>query len=232
MTGLWLVSYLVLWVLVVVLSILVVGCLQQIGLLQRQLEPQPAKTGTPILSVEHDGPPIGARLPDLVFETINGFGTFTLSSSENQRGCLVVFISSLCESCQHLVDLLNALVESQNHTERVIVLVRSDDQGCRAFLNVFPLHMPVFCDSTRTITMGFDVHTNPFGLLYDASGALIRKGIVMGAEDLRALFGDAVVAQRAREHIFPLPTLDDTSMIAEAENLVGAPHEKDSLKSA
>lgn len=229
MSGLWLVSYLALWGLVIILSILVLGCLQQIGLLQRQVVQKLGKPETSPPPVEHDGPPIGSRLPDLVLETINDFGTFTLSNAEQHSGILVVFLSSLCESCQHVVDPLNALVASQKRTERVVVLLRADDQGCRAFLSVFPLHLPVVCDSTRAITQGFDVHANPFGLLYDASGILIRKGILMRADDLRALFGDEGMDQRTREHIFPPPKTVDTSVAAEAENLVGAPDEKESM---
>jgi hypothetical protein len=71
------------------------------------------------------------------------------------------------------------------------------------------------------ISKEFDIHANPFGLLYDASGILIRKGRLLRAEDLRALFGDEEVDQRTREHIFPPPKATDTSVAAEAENRVG-----------
>ncbi len=212
MTGFWLGSYLVLWGVVVILCILVVGCLQQIGLLQRQLGQQPAEPATPPPSVEHDGPPIGSHLPELVLETINDFGTLTLASTEQLGGILVIAMSPLCESCQHVVEPLNALVEQRRGAERVIVLLRADDQGCRAFLSVFPLHMPVVCDNTRTITQGFAIHGNLFGLLYDASGLLVRKGIVMQAEDLRVLLGEEVQDQGTYEHIFPPPKIARTSM--------------------
>ena len=42
MTGFWLVSYLVLWVIVLVLCVFLVGVLRQLGLLSRHLEQRPS----------------------------------------------------------------------------------------------------------------------------------------------------------------------------------------------
>jgi hypothetical protein len=39
--------------------------------------------------------------------------------------------------------------------------------------------------------MGFGVHGSPYGLLYDAAGVLVRKGIVTDHEELLALVGGA-----------------------------------------
>ena len=86
----------------------------------------------------------------------------------------------MCEACQHIVEPLNTLVEDVARAVHPVVIVRADEQGCRAFLSVFPLDMPVVCDSDRTITMGLDVHRTPFGLLYDEHGTLIRKGLLEG----------------------------------------------------
>src|SRR5579885_317948 len=130
MSGAWLVSYLILWGLVVVLAFLVFGCLQQLGILQRRTEGHSVNTDDSVPTLEKDGPTIGSPLPDIVAESMNGFGKL-ISSSE--KGTLLMFMSPLCESCQHVVDPLNTLVEKQEYSGQVIVILRADEQGCRAF---------------------------------------------------------------------------------------------------
>jgi hypothetical protein len=78
--------------------------------------------------------------------------------------------------------------------------MRGDDYACKSFLSIFPLHIPVLCDADRTITMGFEIHNNPFGLFYSADGVLMRKGLVFTEDDLRALIGDTSVHA---EYIYP-----------------------------
>jgi methylamine dehydrogenase accessory protein MauD len=205
MTGLWLASYLVLWGLVVVICLLLIGILRQLGLTQRQLEshlPQLSEEGS-IPALEHDGPGLGSPLADLKVGTINGFGTVSAVTQHGNRTLLLVFMSPMCETCQHIVDPLNALVEDAVHTLRAAVIMRGDEQACQAFLSVFPLHMPVVCDHDRTITMGLGIHRTPFGLLYDEHGILIRKGVLEGQEDILALLGDGSVSDTAKAHVFP-----------------------------
>lgn len=207
MTGFWLASYVVLWVLVVALCLLMVGLLQQVGLLQRRLG-QPASetqvsSETTIIPLEKDGPNIGSGLPELIVEAVNGFGTVALPTSYNERGTLLLFLAPTCKSCQHVVDPLNTLLDEGAYDGNTIAILRADEQGCQAFLNVFPLHLPVVCDSEHAISMSFDVHRTPFGLLYDRHGNLVRKGIVEGQEDILALLGDTSVSLTAQANIFP-----------------------------
>lgn len=207
MTGLWLASYLVLWVVVVVVCFLLIGILRHLGFIQRQLDVQvqpsePQDDGT-IPALELDGPPVGSPLMNLEVETINKTGHLKLMALHEDRPLLVMFMSPLCETCQHIVEPLNALVTDVSYGVRPTVIMRGDEQMCRAFLSVFPLHMPVVCDKERTITKGFGIHHTPFGLLYDVHGTLIRKGLVGDEDDLLALLGDTSVPETAQSHVFP-----------------------------
>ena len=205
MTGLWLASYLILWGLVVVLCLLLIGVLRQLGLLYRRLESgsTPLQEGDSIPALEHDGPAIGSPIVDLDADTINGFGNLVLTKLDKGGSTLFVFMSPMCEACQHIVEPLNTLAADAARAVSPHVIMRADEQACRAFLSVFPLHMPVVCDRDRTITMGLDVHRTPFGLLYDEHSTLIRKGLVEGYEDLLALLGDRSAPERAQAHVFP-----------------------------
>ena len=205
MTGLWLVSYLVLWGLVLVVCLFLIGILRQLGLLHRQLAPSPLQSqgGSSTPALAYDGPAIGSPIVDLEAEAINGFGTLALTPLRDQDTTLLVFMSPMCEGCQHIVEPLNALVAYAARAVRAVVIMRADEHGCKAFLSVFPLHMPVVCDWDRSITMGLDVHRTPFGLLYDEHGTLIRKGLLAGHEDLLALLGDGPVPLTVQAHVFP-----------------------------
>jgi methylamine dehydrogenase accessory protein MauD len=195
----------VLWVLVVVLGLLLIGVLRQLGLLQGQRALPAAAPAAAIPTVENDGPAIGTPIPDLVAPSVNGFGAVALATPENEgsTSTLLMFMSPMCEPCQHVVEPLNALAEDAVRAVRPVVIMRADEQACRAFLSVFPLRLPTICDSERTITMGFDVHGTPFGLLYDEHGTLTRKGLVMDHDDLLALLGNTSAPATAQAHVFP-----------------------------
>ena len=188
MTSLWLASYILLWIVVVGLCLLCAGMLQHIGMLQLRLE-HPASmptenTSEAIIPLENDGPLIGSPLPEFTSDTINGFGSVTTHPSP-QQNLLLLFMSPLCESCQHVVDPLNQLVTTGNFNGVILVILKADKQACSAFLSIFPLHTPVICDGDRTLTMGFQVHRNPFALLYDADKLIIRKGVIENAAQLQ-----------------------------------------------
>lgn len=206
MTGLWLASYIILWVLVVVVCLLLIGVLRQLGLIYRQLTPAPTKPteeDNSIPELERDGPEIGSSLQDLSVESINGFGKLTLAMQSAGETTLLMFMSPMCETCQHLVEPLNALAAEPAGTVHVSVVMRADEQACRAFLSIFPLNMPVICDREGEITKGFDIHRTPFGLYFDEHGTLLRKGVFEGKDELQAVLGDESASDKAQSHIFP-----------------------------
>jgi methylamine dehydrogenase accessory protein MauD len=191
MSGPWLVSYVVLWVLVLGMCSFLIGMLRQLGLMHRELEvrrPQGQATSF-IPPLEDDGPAVGSPMADLEAIPVNGFGSLA-SSALHEGTSLLVFMSPMCETCQHVVEPLNALVAEDQPRVRAAVVIRGEEQACRAFVSVFPLRMPVVCDEDNRITMGLDIHRIPFGLLYE-EGTLTRKGVVEGYEDLQALLGNA-----------------------------------------
>ncbi len=114
----------------------------------------------------------------------------------------MVFITPTCQSCQQLAAPLNALEQDRaRRIQPLVFIMAHDEQACQAYLNVFPLHMPVVWDRDNTTLLSFSVHRTPFGLLYDENGTLTRKGILNSSEDLPALLGDASAPKPA--HMFP-----------------------------
>lgn len=180
-----------------------VGALRQIGMLRLRLEGAPAAIGADLPPLPKDGPEVGSAVPELVLETVNGHGSVSLAGAPG-RPLLLLFLSPMCETCQHVVGPLNELADAGSAI-RPVVVMRADEYGCRSFDSVFPLRAPVICDSNRDITPRFGIHRNPFGILYDGDGALIREGTILGDDHLRALLGDASAPESVKEHIFPWP---------------------------
>jgi len=204
----WLLSYLALCGLVAVACALLIVMLRQIGLVRHR--PGQHATGQieqppPVPPLEQDGPAIGSYMPDLAVQTINGFERVVSAALRDGGDALLVFISPICESCQHVVGLLNDVVVDGTRTVQPIAIMRADHQACQAFTHVFPLRLPLICDAARTIHVDFDIHRAPFGLLYDRQGMLVRKGIIVDRDDLLALLGDTSAPTPAQEHVFPKP---------------------------
>lgn len=204
MSGWWLVSFLGLWIIVIALCVLVVGMLQQISLLQQQkrrptgLEEQVEDILEPL---ETDGPQIGAFLPNLGGETINGYEAIEKDSLRSDQGTLLMLMSPTCDGCQHAVGPLNELVDSGVFKGKTVVLLRGNKVTCKAFLDLFPLHVPVLCDSDGRVTQNLSAHRNPLGLLYDSKGSLVRKGVVHEYAHFLALLGDSEAERHAE--VFP-----------------------------
>lgn len=198
MTGLWLVSYIALWGLMLVLSLLLVGLLRQVGILHHALAARSADSTAPIPTPENDGPPLGSRLPKINAEAVNGGGS-VLPARQHRERTLIAFLSPLCESCQHTAELLNVLAADTARRVRPVVIMQADEQTSRAFMGVFPLRVPLTCDDERTLAVGtFNVHRAPYGLVYDEHGMLTSKGIVSTEEQLYALLGETSASAQAQ----------------------------------
>src|SRR5260221_2695579 len=117
------------------MCLLLIGILRQLGLVQRQLVPDTAQPqgGSSIPTLEQDGPVIGSPLADLESGTINGFGTLTLTTLRNRGSTLLVFMSPMCETCQHIVEPLNTLAPHAVRAVNPVLIIRADEQGRRAF---------------------------------------------------------------------------------------------------
>jgi hypothetical protein len=214
--GLWLASYIMLWALVVALVLLVVGMLQQIGLLSRRLQtlepvpadpaPRTADGSRTLPALEDDGPSIGSVMPDVQLETINDYGSVRLTAkpgAQHTAGTLLVCLSAMCQGCHEVVDPLNSLVDSEQHTLRVVALLRDDREASQAFLRVFPLHVPVVSQGADALMRQLAIHRTPLSLFYDAQGVLVRKGVTRDHDGLLAVLGDASASASAQAEVFP-----------------------------
>jgi hypothetical protein len=205
MTGLWLVSYVILWVIVITLLLLVLGILRLVGSLNSRITLESSADDS-IPSIAADGPEIGSSMPKVEAPSLVGSGTVSLP--EPGKGALLIFMSHMCSSCQSIVDSLNQLGEEQTSGVPVTVFLRADERGTQAFLTVYGLQVPTISDGETIWTRAFSVHRSPFALYYDEKGVLVRKGTVAeGMVDLLAVLGRSSADPRLQEHVYPLVTV-------------------------
>lgn len=192
MSGLWLISYVLLWCITIVVVALLVGTLRELGLIRNASGRNAAnKDIIGYRSPEDNGPELGASIPELVLQSANGYGTIEVGKVKSTRKTLFMFMTATCEGCQLAVEALNALIRSEAiPTPEVIVVLSGQELASRSFLKLFPLEMPVILDPMREVADKFDVHATPTGLLYDGDGRLVRNGTVSSWEELVALLSD------------------------------------------
>lgn len=191
MTGWWLVSYAVLWLIILLVVALQLGTLRELALVRHGGHGR-ALWGAVGGHDRSNGPESGSHMPEIGVETANGYGSIPLSPAERRTSTLIAFMSPTCEGCQILTEPLNALANTHGEHLVIRVILSGPDTACRSFLKLFPLEMPVVIDPAQKLAKTFDVHRNPTELLYDENGLLTRKGTASDYEDLIALVGGAV----------------------------------------
>lgn len=179
MSGVWLASYIVLWVVVLLLAFLLAGALRQLGLLQLRLGDDP-----------------GALITDTGLERGTEVPGFT--ALDSQSGELVslsdlpavprmlVFASPGCLSCRELIPGLNEVRRTRGEFDFVVVC-RGDLESCRAFGRMNGLEARMVVDTTGQIEKDFLVTLTPFAYLIDHEGRVVIRGIANDWRQLESL---------------------------------------------
>lgn len=183
MAGLWAISYIALWVIVLWVTLALITVLRQLGV---EREQRVVSSSVPP-SYEEDGPTLGARTPALVLQTDTGHGSITLSEPSTADATLVIFMSTFCEGCQLIAPEVEALYAQSSLSTRFLVVLQGNSTMCRAFVTVLSLTLPLVFDRTSEIRRAFNVHHAPYGLIYNGDGILIGKGSIDTVERLMAL---------------------------------------------
>lgn len=179
MSDIMFVSYLTLWVVVVVLAVTVVALARQIGLLHYRLPPSVARMGAP-------GPKVGEAVPPIQERDLSG-AQVALGSAKG-KNTLVVFLSSACETCEEVAPAVRSIARSErDRTETILVAPEAPDSFDRSFFSRHKLdELPIVVSYDVADDLG--VAATPYALLIDAQGILRTKGTVNNLDQLVSLF--------------------------------------------
>ena len=179
MSGVWLASYVVLWVVVLLLAFLLAGALRQLGLLQLRLGDDPGAL------ITDTGLERGAEAPDF---TALGAESGELISLSDLPAVprMLVFASPGCLSCRELIPGLNEVRKTRGDFD-FLVVCRGDLESCQAFGRMNGLEAPMVVDTTGQIEKDYLVTLTPFAYLIDHEGRVVIRGIANDWRQLESL---------------------------------------------
>jgi methylamine dehydrogenase accessory protein MauD len=183
MSGWWLVSYIVLWALVVALAFLTLALARQIGTLHLRIGPRGA------LEVDDEGPPLGEAPEAVDARDVAGHPVTVGGPGVAQ---LLLFVSPGCPVCREVLPSLPVAARVGGMTPLVVADAAEDADGASngAAVIVAP-----------DIGRAYGVPGTPYAVALDRLGVVRAKGTVNSLEHLEGLVDTA--RRRLREAPVP-----------------------------
>jgi methylamine dehydrogenase accessory protein MauD len=179
-SGVWVASYIVLWVVVLVLAFLLAGALRQLGLMQLRLGDDPGAL------ITDTGLERGAQAPDFTAIESESGELVTLSDLVAKPRVLV-FASPGCLSCRELIPGLNEVRKTRKGEFDFLVVCRGDVESCQGFGRMNRLEAPMVVDTNGQIEKDYQVTLTPFAYLLDHEGNVVIRGIANDWRQLESL---------------------------------------------
>jgi methylamine dehydrogenase accessory protein MauD len=184
MNGIWLISYLALWVLVIILTIFVLGLVRQLGIIQARLGPEKKN-----LLVTREGLAVGSAAPDLRGSDVIHQREFKLANLMG-RPSMVIFISPRCAPCQELLPHIPELQNTWGKKGAVVLCSHGSAEASLHLARAHQLEIPVIADVEGTIAQAYKVRATPFAYRLDRNGTVRRRGVVNNYTGLAELLDD------------------------------------------
>lgn len=178
MSGWWLVSYVVLWGLVLALGALVVALARQVGVLHLRLGPRGA------LEEDEEGPGLGEAPPPVTLPDLQG-ATVTVGGPGQPQ--LLVFVSPTCSICREILPGIRPAARAGRLEPRVVV-----DAGPAEAAGVYgasDLGAPVVAGPD--LASEYAIPGTPYAVVLDALGVVRAKGTVNTLEQMEGLVDTA-----------------------------------------
>jgi methylamine dehydrogenase accessory protein MauD len=184
METIWLVSYILLWLLVLFLGFVVLGMLRTLGVLTWRLEQLVATTPR---RIGRDGLKKGARAPDFTLLSVAGMEV-SLRDFAGKK-VFLAFTSSGCGPCHAL---LPELVRFQKTGPfQVVVVNGGSKEESRQMANKAGVNFPVLVEGDSNLQRRYQIVTTPFVFVINEQGIVAAKGIALNQEHLSYLLADA-----------------------------------------
>lgn len=174
------VSNIVLWILVVILSLLVLALTRQVGILHERVAPAGALMPT-------SGPKVGELTEAIAVKGIDDSSLSVGGADASGLASLLLFISPTCPVCKSLVPTAKSLVKSERHRMRLIFA--SDGDALEQHLSYAKdLDLDDYAYVlSEALGRTYEVSKLPFAVLIGADGTLRGKGLVNTREHLESL---------------------------------------------
>jgi methylamine dehydrogenase accessory protein MauD len=177
MGQLWMISYALLWALVLILLLGIAALAREIGLLHRRLPPVGARGSA-------DGPAVGKHAPS--FEEVSVTGEPVTLAGSVGKATLIVFVSPSCSACNDLAPSLRTIARTERDHLMTVVISSGDLPAAKEFGHKYRLG-GVALVASEELGVAWGVNITPYAFAIDATGMVIAKGLVNHIEHLDSL---------------------------------------------
>jgi methylamine dehydrogenase accessory protein MauD len=174
------ISYVILWALVIFLSLLVFALARQVGVLHERVAPAGALMPT-------NGPKVGEMTEAMSVADLNGDAVAIGSADSGALSTLILFISPTCPVCKSLVPVARSLAGYEG--SRMRLLFASDGDKIEQHVSyVSDLGIEDYSYVvSQALGLAYAVSKLPFAVLIGSDGTLKSKGLVNSREHLESL---------------------------------------------
>jgi methylamine dehydrogenase accessory protein MauD len=170
MNGVWVASYVALWVIVGAMAFIIMGLLRQFGLIQMRLDVEPGAL------ITGEGLERGAVAPEFAGKDVMTDRDIRLRDMRDRRVALT-FITPTCDSCRSVVSFLNGIA-SQWSDVQMVTICHGAPQACRELGDQTGLRVPLLADPVGAIAANYKVSSTPHAVLIDEQGTVLIRGLV------------------------------------------------------
>lgn len=175
MEGWWAASYVVLWALVVMLTVVVVALARQIGTLHLRLAPQGA------LELDDEGPPLGRDMPAI--EARDVFGREVVVGGPADADRVLLFATPGCRLCRDVLPSLRALARGRR-IDAFLVTDATNEETARAYAGSANDATLV---ASIELAQQYSIPGTPYVVVLDTGGTVRAKGTVNNLEQFEGL---------------------------------------------
>jgi methylamine dehydrogenase accessory protein MauD len=190
MSALFTLSYVALWILVVLQGLVVLGLARVVHRLQQD--------GAALATVPLDSERLaGQEAPRISGVDVSGAPVD--SGDLAGRLAAVLFVSPSCSSCTVTLDEMHALAGKVEGN--LLVVCRGGTGECQQLARDYNITVPVVADVDEQIGKRFDVAGVPTAVLIGRSGRILRYGHPERAEELEGMLQETPEADEAPEAV-------------------------------
>jgi peroxiredoxin len=180
------ISYIVLWVLIVALSLIAIEVLRRVAEIHTRL--------TDGVSVVAHGLAIGSPAPPFAGVDIRTGQTVQLRDGGAHTLTAVLFFTAQCRTCQALADACRTT--PRDRTLRIIAVCLDPIAECRTLLTHLPADIPLLSDAERALHKLYRASVPPSVVIVDADGRVRITGTPPTFRHLMELFDRASGEER------------------------------------
>lgn len=177
MTGIWLISYIGLWVVAVLLLIAIATLARLVGMLYLRVGPSGAR-------FVPTGPGIGETVSRREYPDLDG--KIRIFGGRAMHPALLLFVSPNCPACDTVARAVGVLTRTEKNLTILTLAVHSDEDSNRVAAKRWGNLVPLIQLPPAGV-IEFQVQTTPFALVLDREGVVRAKGIVNQVEQLHSL---------------------------------------------